>query len=87
MSLGLRSGPWLGLEYSEAAPLSQTLILGRQTCHPKCTPGKRGAGGSGWVPTSRGGVPWGRGGAGGGQGRPFQRGQTVLAFKRLLKLG
>lgn len=40
MSLGLQSGPWLGLGYSEAAPLSQALILGLQTCHPKCTSGK-----------------------------------------------
>lgn len=82
MSLGLWSGPWLELGYLKAAPVPQSLILGRQTGHPKCTPGKRGAGGAGWVPTSRGGVPWGRGGAGGGQGRPFQRGRTALAFKR-----
>lgn len=49
--------------------------------HPP-PPGRPGAGGAGWVPTSRGGVPWGWGGADGGQGRPLQRGRAALAFKR-----
>lgn len=60
--------------------------MGSQTCHPKCTPPPHqagGAGGAGWVPTSRGGVPWGWGGADGEQGRPFQRGRAALAIKSL----
>lgn len=44
MFLGLWSGPWLGLGCPEAATLPQALILGQQTCHPKCTPSKRGRG-------------------------------------------